>query len=72
MMAELFDVGIPAINKHLTNIFSSEELQEDSVISILETTASDGKNYKTKFYNLDAVISVGYRFNSSKATQFRI
>ncbi|MEA4949052.1 virulence RhuM family protein [Proteiniphilum sp.] len=72
MMAELFDVGVPAINKHLTNIFESNELEESSVISILETTASDGKNYKTKFYNLDAVISVGYRVNSAKATQFRI
>lgn len=72
MMAELFDVGVPAINKHLTNIFESNELEENSVVSILETTAADGKNYKTKFYNLDAVISVGYRVNSTKATQFRI
>lgn len=72
MMAELFDVGIPAVNKHLTNIFESNELEANSVISILETTAVDGKNYKTKFYNLDAVISVGYRVNSTKATQFRI
>lgn len=72
MMAELFDVGVPAINKHLANIFESDELEENSVISILETTASDGKKYKTKFYNLDAIISVGYRVNSSKATQFRI
>ena len=72
MMAELFDVGVPAINKHLTNIFESNELEENSVISILEITAADGKNYKTKFYNLDAVISVGYRVNSTKATQFRI
>jgi hypothetical protein len=72
MMAELFDVGVPAINKHLANIFESNELEENSVISILETTAADGKNYKTKFYNLDAVISVGYRVNSTKATQFRI
>ena len=72
MMAELFGVGVPAINKHLSNIFESNELEENSVISILETTASDGKNYKTKFYNLDAVISVGYRVNSTKATQFRI
>ena len=72
MMADLFGVGVPAINKHLSNIFESNELEQDSVISILETTASDGKNYKTKFYNLDAVISVGYRVNSSKATQFRI
>jgi hypothetical protein len=51
MMAELFDVGVPAINKHLANIFESNELEENSVISILETTAADGKNYKTKFYN---------------------
>lgn len=72
MMSELFDVGVPAINKHLSNIFESSELEEHSVISILETTAADGKNYKTKFYNLDAVISVGYRVNSAKATQFRI
>ncbi len=72
MMSELFDVGVPAINKHLSNIFESNELEEHSVISILETTAADGKNYKTKFYNLDAVISVGYRVNSAKATQFRI
>ncbi len=72
MMSELFDVGVPAINKHITNIFDSNELEETSVISILETTASDGKNYKTKFYNLDVIISVGYRVNSAKATQFRI
>lgn len=71
-MAALFDVNIPAISKHLSNIFQEGELTEDSVISILETTASDGKNYKTKYYNLDAIISVGYRVNSAKATQFRI
>ncbi len=71
-IAELFSVGIPAINKHLKNIFESGELQEDSVISILETTASDGKIYKTHYYNLDAIISVGYRVNSARATQFRI
>lgn len=71
-IAELFGVGVPAISKHLSNIFESGELTENSVISILETTASDGKIYKTKFYNLDAIISVGYRVNSSKATQFRI
>ena len=71
-IAELFGVGVPAISKHLNHIFESGELVEDSVVSILETTAADGKNYKTKFYNLDAVISVGYRVNSSKATQFRI
>lgn len=71
-MAALFDVNVPAISKHLSNIFQEGELTEDSVISILETTASDGKNYKTKYYNLDAIISVGYRVNSAKATQFRI
>ena len=71
-MADLFGVGIPAINKHLKNIFESGELQEDSVISILETTAKDGKTYSTKFYNLDSIISVGYRVNSVQATHFRI
>lgn len=71
-IAELFGVGVPAISKHLSNVFESGELEEDSVISILETTADDGKNYKTKFYNLDAIISVGYRVNSTRATQFRI
>lgn len=72
MMAELFDVEVPAVSKHLANIFDSGELEENSVVSILETTASDGKVYKTKFYNLDAVIAVGYRVNSQRATQFRI
>ena len=71
-MASLFGVKVPAINKHLKNIFDSGELDADSVISILETTAADNKNYKTKFYNLDAIVSVGYRVNSYQATQFRI
>ncbi|MDP2687045.1 MAG: virulence RhuM family protein [Aequorivita sp.] len=71
-IGQLFDVQRPAITKHLKNIFESGELEENSVSSILEHTASDGKKYKTKFYNLDAIISVGYRVNSSKATQFRI
>lgn len=70
-MATLFDVGIPAISKHLKNIFEDGELIEDSVISKMETTAADGKNYMTRYYNLDAVISVGYRVNSTRATQFR-
>ena len=70
-MAQLFDVGVPAISKHLKNIFESGELVENSVISKMETTASDGKNYETTFYNLDAIISVGYRVNSVRATQFR-
>ena len=77
-MAELFDVKTPAISKHLKNIFNTGELREDVVISILETTtkhgAIEGKTQKssTKFYNLDAIISVGYRVNSSRATQFHI
>jgi hypothetical protein len=71
-LAELFGVNVPAINKHLKNIFDSGELQENSVISILETTAADGKNYQTRYYNLDAIIAVGYRVNSYQATQFRI
>ena len=71
-MAVLFGVGVPAINKHLKNIFESKELIKDSVISILETTAEDGKKYSTRFYNLDAIISVGYRVNSKQATHFRI
>jgi hypothetical protein len=70
-MAALFDVNQPAISKHLSNVFSDGELDENSVYSILEYTAADGKNYQTKFYNLDAIISVGYRVNSAKATQFR-
>ena len=70
-MSTLFDVGIPAISKHLKNIFEDGELSEDSVISKMETTAADGKKYMTKYYNLDAVISVGYRVNSTRATQFR-
>jgi len=71
-MADLFGVGIPGVNKHLHNIFESGELQEKSVVSILEITADDGKKYSTKFYNLDAIISVGYRVNSTQATNFRI
>ena len=70
-MATLFDVGVPAINKHLKNIFDSGELMADSVISKMETTASDGEIYQTAFYSLDAIISVGYRVNSIRATQFR-
>lgn len=70
-IAELFDVQRPAITKHIKNIFESEELTENSVSSILEHTATDGKTYKTKYYNLDAIISIGYRVNSKKATRFR-
>lgn len=71
-IAELFGVQRPAVTKHLKNIFESGELMEESVSSILELTAEDGKKYKTKFYNLDAIISVGYRVSSGLATQFRI
>ena len=71
-MAQLFDVGVPAISKHLKNIFESGELDEHSVISKMETTAADGKRYNTSYYNLDAIIAVGYRVNSKKATMFRI
>jgi len=71
-MAELFGTKQPAISKHLSNIFKSGELDKNSVHSILEYTANDGKTYETSFYNLDAVLSVGYRVNSKNATQFRI
>lgn len=77
-MADLFHVGVPAISKHLKNIFESGELQEEVVVSILENTtqhgALEGKTQvkKVKYYNLDTVISVGYRVNSTQATQFRI
>lgn len=71
LMAELFDVDVRTISEHLQNIYASNELQEDSVIRKFRITASDGKNYNTQFYNLDAIISVGYRVNSKRATQFR-
>jgi hypothetical protein len=71
-IASLFGVEVPAISKHLKNIFESGELNENSVVSILETTAIDGKKYKTSYYNLDAIVAVGYRVNSKQATQFRI
>ena len=76
-MSELFDVGVPAISKHLSNIFESEELDEKVVVSILEITTQHGaladktQTGKVKMYNLDAIISVGYRVNSLKATRFR-
>ncbi len=71
-IALLFGTKRPAITKHLNNIFKSGELNKDSVCSILEHTAADGKKYKTQFYNLDVIISVGYRVNSKRATQFRV
>ncbi|MBQ8020309.1 MAG: virulence RhuM family protein [Paludibacteraceae bacterium] len=70
-MAELFGVKQPAVSKHLNNIFKEGELDKASVHSILEYTAADGKSYKTQFYSLDAILSVGYRVNSKNATKFR-
>jgi len=71
-LAELFGVEVQTINYHLKEIFKSGELQEDSVIRKIRITAQDGKKYLTNFYNLDAIIAVGYRVNSYQATQFRI
>ncbi len=70
-MALLFDCSTDNIGLHLKNIFKNGELQENSVTEKISATASDGKSYLTKFYNLDAIISVGYRVNSIRATQFR-
>ena len=70
-MAQLFGVGVPAVSKHLKNIFDEGELAADSVISKMETTAADNKTYETSFYSLDAIIAVGYRVSSLKATRFR-
>ena len=70
-MAELFGVNVPAISKHLKNIFETGELEAISVVSKMETTASDGKNYETTFYRLEAILAVGYRVNSAPATDFR-
>jgi len=74
-IGELFGVNIPAISKHLANIFESGELQKEATLSILETVQMEGSRQvkrKMEFYNLDAIISVGYRVNSHQATQFRI
>ena len=70
-MAELFGVNVPAISKHLKNIFETGELEAISVVSKMETTATDGKNYVTTFYRLEAILAVGYRVNSAQATDFR-
>jgi len=70
-IAELFGVKQPAISKHIKNIFNCGELDEDSVHSILEYTAADGKTYDTRIYNLDVILSVGYRVSSMNATLFR-
>lgn len=71
-IADLFGVDRSVVTKHLKNIFQSEELKEISVSAKIAHTASDGKSYQTQFYNLDAIISVGYRVNSTQATHFRI
>ena len=71
-MAQLFDCTTDNISRHLKNIFAERELMPNSVTEEYSVTAADGKKYKTKFYNLEAIISVGYRVNSVQATQFRI
>lgn len=72
MIADLFAVNVRTVNEHLKNIFKTRELEENSVIRKIRITAPDGKQYLTNFYNLDAIIAVGYRVNSKRATQFRI
>src|SRR3990167_8509545 len=72
LIAELFDVSVPTVNEHLKNIFESNELNEKSVIRNFRITAADGKAYDTKHYNLEVIISIGYRVNSIRGTQFRI
>src|SRR5690554_5172611 len=71
MMAELYDVTIPAINQHLKTLFEDYELHEDSVIKNYLITATDSKNYNTKHYNLQAIIAVGFKINNQRAVQFR-
>jgi hypothetical protein len=71
LIAKLFDVSIPTINEHLKTIFSSQELEENSVVRDFLITASDGKNYKTKHYNLQTIIAVGFKVNSQRAVEFR-
>lgn len=71
LIAKLFDVQIPTINEHIKNIFSSHELEGNSVIRNFLITAKDGKDYNTKHYNLEAIIALGYRINSERATDFR-
>ena len=77
-MAKVFDVGVPAISKHLRNIFEEEELNESMVVSKMENTTQHGaikektQTNEVKIYNLDVIIAVGYRVNSKKATEFRI
>ncbi len=72
LMAELFEVKVPTVNEHLKNIFAIKELEQDSVIRNFRITADDSKHYDVKHYSLDAIIALGYRINSKRATQFRI
>ena len=71
-MGELFQTSVPNVSMHIRNVFAEGELQLGSVVKEFLTTAADGKNYQTKFYNLDVIISVGYRVKSHRGTQFRI
>ena len=71
-IADLFGADRTVITKHLKNIFEENELKKDSVCAKIAHTAADGKTYKTQFYNLDAILSVGYRVSSKQATQFRL
>ena len=71
-MAELFQRNKSTISRHIKNVFESGELQENSVVAFFATTASDGKAYNVDYYNLDVIISVGYRVKSLRGTQFRI
>jgi len=71
LIAELFVVSVPTVNEHLKNIFESDELEENSVIRNFRITATDGKEYDAKHYNLDVILAVGYRVRSDRGTQFR-
>ena len=71
-IADLFGRNKSVISRHLRNVFKERELSKNSVVAIFATTAADGKTYQVEFYNLDAIISIGYRVNSQKATQFRV
>lgn len=71
MMGELYNVNVRTVSEHLRNIFNDSELEEEAVIRNFRITATDGKNYNTKHYNLKAIIAVGYKVNSERAVQFR-
>ena len=71
-MSKVFDVGVPAISKHLKNIFEEQDLDKDLVVSKMKITTNDRKKYNTEVYSLDAIIAVGYRLNSKRTINFRI